>query len=401
MDYSSQEIVNLLSSNMMLLSSYPIGYVNKLQNENESMKDEINHLRESNSNLRKRNFDYRDELDQVKKRKREREREEDPIRVVKFRKNKDSLNDEEISRLISNIKNLKDMENLNEKYRSVRHNEMLYKMCNLHGPLKKINNMVGLESVKKEIFKKIIYYLKNPNNEEYLHTVLSGPPGVGKTELAKIYGEIFSKLGILKTNKFTQIKRDNLVAEYLGQTSHRTKKLLEEAMGGVLFLDEAYSLGNREKRDSFAKEAIDMINQYLSERKNDFMFVIAGYEKELDDCFFSINPGLKRRFSTFFNIDKYSSDELSEIFKSKIRESKYELDVKDNELKDFFKINMDKFENYAGDVEKLINEMKYCQSYRTFSENINSKKMIFKDLINSVKIFKEKEDKSYLNNLYI
>lgn len=399
MDYSSQEIVNLLSSNMMLLSSYPIGYVNKLQNENESMKDEINHLRESNSNLRKRNFDYRDELDQVKKRKRE--REEDPIRVVKFRKNKDSLNDEEISRLISNIKNLKDMENLNEKYRSVRHNEMLYKMCNLHGPLKKINNMVGLESVKKEIFKKIIYYLKNPNNEEYLHTVLSGPPGVGKTELAKIYGEIFSKLGILKTNKFTQIKRDNLVAEYLGQTSHRTKKLLEEAMGGVLFLDEAYSLGNREKRDSFAKEAIDMINQYLSERKNDFMFVIAGYEKELDDCFFSINPGLKRRFSTFFNIDKYSSDELSEIFKSKIRESKYELDVKDNELKDFFKINMDKFENYAGDVEKLINEMKYCQSYRTFSENINSKKMIFKDLINSVKIFKEKEDKSYLNNLYI
>ena len=398
MEYSNQELLNLLSSNMMLLSSYPIGYVTKIQNENESMREEINHLRESNCNLRKRNFDYRDEIDQVKKRKRERE---EPIRIVKFRKNKDSLNEEEISRLISNIKNLKDMENLNERYRSVRHNEMLYKMCNLYEPLKKINNMVGLESVKKEIFKKIIYYLKNPNNDEYLHTVISGPPGVGKTELAKIYGEIFSKLGILKRNKFTQIKRDNLVAEYLGQTSHRTKKLLEEAMGGVLFLDEAYSLGSKEKRDSFAKEAIDMINQYLSERKNDFMFVIAGYEKELDDCFFSINPGLKRRFSTFFNIDKYSSDELSEIFKSKLIESKYELDVKDEELKDFFKINMDKFENYAGDVEKLINEMKYCQSYRTFSENTNSKKMIFKDIINSVKIFKEKEDKTYLNNLYI
>ena len=73
-------------------------------------------------------------------------------------------------------------------------------------------------------------------------------------------------------------------------------------MGGVVFLDEAYSLGNEEKRDSFSKEAIDMINQYLSEKKNEFMMIVAGYDDELDKCFFSYNPGLKRRFSSYYKI---------------------------------------------------------------------------------------------------
>ena len=94
----------------------------------------------------------------------------------------------------------------------------------------------------------------------------------------------------------------------------KTRELLEKASGGVLFIDEAYSLGNSEKRDSFSKEAIDMINQYLSENKNDLMVIIAGYDEELDKCFFAYNPGLKRRFSSYYKIEGYDYNELIDIF---------------------------------------------------------------------------------------
>jgi SpoVK/Ycf46/Vps4 family AAA+-type ATPase len=217
-----------------------------------------------------------------------------------------------------------------------------------------------------------------------------GPPGVGKTKIARIYSDIFVRLGILKTDKFIEIKKDDLVAKYLGQTSYRTKELLESAMGGVIFLDEAYSLGNSEQRDSFAKEAIDMINQYLSERKKDFMFVIAGYEDDLDKCFFSFNRGLKRRFSHWIDVSKYTKEELVKIFEAKIIELGYKLDEKlDNkELNKFFELNYSKFENYAGDIEKFINYLKYEQSFRSFRENSQNKIIIKNDLIDAISKFK-------------
>lgn len=400
-----QNVTELLSRNLILLSSYPIGYIQNLQEEIKHLKKEIDNLDISNKNLRSKNYQYLDELDSLRNEKNcKRKRDDNDIgkyKIIKHKKSKESFDEDQIDEIVRSIKNLEDMEKVNEKYKNIKHNEILLKMCLLNEPLKKLNKMVGLDHVKKEIFKKIIYYLKNPNNDEYLHSVISGPPGVGKTELAKIYGEIFSKLGILKNRKFVQIKRDDLVAQYLGQTSHRTKKLLEDSLGGVLFLDEAYSLGSSDKVDSYSKEAIDMINQYLSEKKNDFMFIIAGYETELNKCFFSINPGLKRRFSTFFNIDKYSSDELLEIFKLKLANAKYNLNIDDIKMKDFFKSNFKKFSNYAGDIEKLINEMKYVQSFRTFSNNIDSKDMIYDDLQVAIKIFKEEEDRSFLSHLYV
>ena len=400
METMNSDLVDLLSQNIFWLTSYPLNYIQSLTSENTSLKEEVDYLRESNKNLRKKSYEYKDELDNSKKRKRDEEELKIKIKVHKFRRCNESFNEKKIQEMISNIKNLEDMEDINKFYKNVRHNELLLKICYLNIPLSKINKMVGLSNIKKDIFKKIIYYIKNPNNEEYLHTVISGPPGVGKTELAKIYGEIFSKLGILKNSKFIQIKRDDLIAQYLGQTSHRTKKLLEDAMGGVLFLDEAYSLGNDDRKDSYAKESIDMINQYLSEQKNNFMMIIAGYENELDKCFFSVNPGLKRRFSNFLNINGYSYEELVKIFKSKVKDVNYELDINEGKLNDFFKVNKLKFTNYAGDIEKLINEMKYCQSFRTFTKNITCNKMTADDLVNGLKIFKE-EDRSFLNNLYI
>jgi SpoVK/Ycf46/Vps4 family AAA+-type ATPase len=316
--------------------------------------------------------------------------------LKKYYPNQESWSEDKIKEYFKNLKCLKDIISLKDELYKIRHNEKMLKLYNIIRPIKKLDNMIGLDNVKQEIFKIVIYFIQNPHTDEYLHTVISGPPGVGKTELAKIYSEIFVRLGILKTDKFIIIKRDDLVAEYLGQTSHRTKKLLESAMGGVVFLDEGYSLGNYEKRDSFAKEAIDMINQYLSERKKDFMFVIAGYEQDLEKCFFSFNKGLKRRFSHWINIEKYTNEELVKIFELKIKELGYGLDlaIGKKDLGNFFEKNYRKFENYAGDIEKFINYIKYEQSFRCFRDFEQNKIININDLKNSIDKFGEvKTDK--------
>jgi SpoVK/Ycf46/Vps4 family AAA+-type ATPase len=260
--------------------------------------------------------------------------------------------------------------------------------------------MVGLQDVKSDIFKKIIYYMQNPFDEktgcnEYLHTIISGPPGVGKTEFAKIYADIFVRLGILKSDKFIEIKRDDLVGEYLGQTSHRTRDLLDSAMHGVLFLDEAYSLGNEEKRDSFSKEAIDMINQYLSEKKGKFMFIIAGYEDDLEQCLFAYNKGLKRRFHSHYHINGYEPDELNKIFLSKIALTNFTIDIPNEKLVKFFTDNKSSFAYFGGDIEKLFNEIKQCQALRTFNLNTKTKEITMDDITNSLKHLNARKKKEY------
>jgi SpoVK/Ycf46/Vps4 family AAA+-type ATPase len=255
--------------------------------------------------------------------------------------------------------------------------------------------MVGLEDIKKDVFKKIIYHIMNPtNNEDYLNTIISGPPGVGKTEFAKIYGELFVNLGILKNNNFIQIKRDDLVGKYLGETSMKTKQILENAIGGVLFLDEAYSLGNTEKRDSFSKEAIDMINVYLSEKKGQFMFIIAGYMDDIESCFFAYNKGLKRRFHSHYNITGYNPNEMKDIFIRKVIENKYNNMVDSNILLTFFTENMKRFNYFAGDIEKLFNEIKQCQALRIFNTNKISKDILYEDITAAMqeKLFEKSDE---------
>jgi SpoVK/Ycf46/Vps4 family AAA+-type ATPase len=154
-------------------------------------------------------------------------------------------------------------------------------------------------------------------------------------------------------------------------------------MGGVVFLDEAYSLGNAEGKDSFAKEAIDMINQYLSERKKDFMFIVAGYSDDLEKCFFAFNKGLKRRFAHKFTIKSYSSEELGKIFVGKIKTRGYTLDSS-IDVNKFFKSNKERFGAYGGDVEKFVNYIKYDQSLRCFKANISNKIITLQDMETAV-----------------
>jgi SpoVK/Ycf46/Vps4 family AAA+-type ATPase len=147
----------------------------------------------------------------------------------------------------------------------------------------------------------------------------------------------------------------------------KTQKAIDEANGGVLFIDEAYSLGNEEKRDSYAKECIDTINQNLTENRKKFICIIAGYPNELEKCFFSFNPGLKRRFPFKFSIEKYNCEELRDIFLKMLKESKWKLNEEDlniNKLTEFFKNNIDDFPNFGGDIENLLVQCKFMHSRR-------------------------------------
>jgi SpoVK/Ycf46/Vps4 family AAA+-type ATPase len=210
-----------------------------------------------------------------------------------------------------------------------------------------------------------------------MHTVIYGPPGTGKTEIAKIIGSIFSKLGILTKGTFKKVTRSDLVAGYLGQTAIKTKDVVKECLGGVLFIDEAYALGNQEKRDSFSKECIDTLCEALSDYKDNLMVIIAGYETDLNECFFKYNQGLSSRFTWRFQIDHYNAAELYNIFIKKINESGWTLDNSNMNVNvKWFEKNKGVFKFYGRDVETLFAKTKIAHSKRVFCLDVSLKKIL-------------------------
>ena len=224
-----------------------------------------------------------------------------------------------------------------------------------------------------------------------MHTVIYGPPGTGKTEIAKIMGRIFSKLNVLSTGKFKKVTRADLIAGYLGQTAIKTKEVMERSLGGVLFIDEAYALGNKEKRDSFSKECIDTLCEGLSDHKNNLMVIIAGYEKELKECFFNYNGGLDSRFTWRFHIDNYTPDELKLIFEKKVKDANWKLqkNIKTN----WFEKNMEYFKYYGRDMETLFAKTKIAHAKRVFCMKKEEKTIISKkDLERGLRMFLDNDE---------
>lgn len=237
--------------------------------------------------------------------------------------------------------------------------------------LLELQKIIGMKELKNSIFYQIIYYLQNlhQKSDDYLHTVILGSPGCGKTTVAKIIGELYSNLGILKNHTFTIAKRSDLIGEYLGQTTIKTSKLLKSCIGGVLFIDEIYSLGpgSKDRKDSYSKEAIDALNLFLSEHKKDFCCIIAGYEKEVKECFFSVNQGLERRFQWVHKIQTYTPEELSDICFKKIKDIEWQTCVTSNEMINLIKSHDLIFKNAGGDIENLITKAKMVHARRVFS----------------------------------
>lgn len=277
-----------------------------------------------------------------------------------------------------------------------------------------LNNMIGMKELKLTLFYQIVYYLQNMHmkgNNEYLHAVITGPPGTGKTSVAEIIGNIYKKMGILSSHaKFTVAKREDFIAPYLGQTAIKTRMLLEQCVGGVLFIDEAYALGpGQTDKDSFSKEAIDTLNAFLSEHKRDFCCIIAGYEEDIQRCFFKVNQGLERRFQWVHRITEYNSHELALIMEKMIEENQWEINATTEELATFIEENKQYFKNFGGDIETFLSKCKMSHARRVFSLEDRHRFVLLMEDLQQAKLLLEKnrlmeeENKSaeILAHLYI
>ena len=256
------------------------------------------------------------------------------------------------------LNTLEDLINITKlSYTTEKDNQDIQSLRVIKSNLVQLNNMVGLEELKKQIVYQILFFIQKLNSNEMMHTALMGPPGVGKTTVAKILAGIYKKLGFLTKGKLICVSREDLVGQFLGETAIKTRSVLEKSIGNVLFIDEAYSLGSGNDRssDSYAKECVDTLTAFLSEHTKNFICIIAGYEKELQTCFFAGNPGLDRRFPWKYTLPTYKHRELKSIFvillqqkKWKIRniQKKDTIEYLDNILKD----NSKYFANYRGFV---------------------------------------------------
>ena len=187
-----------------------------------------------------------------------------------------------------------------------------YKEC-----LKKLDGMVGLAAVKKEItnlaaFLNLQIRRGESNTFQGKHYVFTGNPGTGKTTVARIMADVFKTLGIIARGQLVEADRSKLVAGYSGQTAIKTNQLIDTAMGGVLFIDEAYTLKSNDS-DSFGSEAIDTLLKRLEDDRGKFICIVAGYTDQMHD-FIDSNPGLKSRFTQTIHFDDYTPDELTQIF---------------------------------------------------------------------------------------
>ena len=197
--------------------------------------------------------------------------------------------------------------------------------------LAELDGYIGLQTVKEEVHNLInmasVYQLRRqhdlPTTDMSLHLVVTGNPGTGKTMMARMMARIYRSLDILSRGQLVEVDRSGLVAGYVGQTAIKTQKVIEKAMGGVLFIDEAYALNGRSEND-FGQEAIDTILKAMEDHRDDLVVIVAGYT-DLMDRFIHSNPGLESRFNRFLLFDDYTTDEMVEIFRMQCKKGCYQL----------------------------------------------------------------------------
>ena len=194
-----------------------------------------------------------------------------------------------------------------------------------------LDSYIGLQTVKEEVHNLInmasVYQLRRqhdlPTTDMSLHLVFTGNPGTGKTMMARMMARIYRSLDILSRGQLVEVDRSGLVAGYVGQTAIKTQKVIEKAMGGVLFIDEAYALNGRSEND-FGQEAIDTILKAMEDHRDDLVVIVAGYT-DLMDRFIHSTPGLESRFNRFLLFDDYTTDELVELFRMQSKKGCYQL----------------------------------------------------------------------------
>ena len=204
-----------------------------------------------------------------------------------------------------------------------------------------------------------------------------GNPGTGKTTVARIVGRMYFQLGLLSKGHFTEVSRTDLIAGYQGQTALKVKNVIEKAKGGVLFIDEAYSITENDNTDSYGRECLTELTKALEDSRDDLIVIVAGYTDPMNH-FFESNPGLKSRFNYFINFENYSSTELLDILETIARKDDYQIDDKLKEIllnyfNDKLESNLTNFSN-GRFVRNLYEDLIMNQAVRIDqSENLTSK----------------------------
>jgi SpoVK/Ycf46/Vps4 family AAA+-type ATPase len=332
---------------------------------------------------------------------------------------------------IETIQDLLDVIDANPDLPNVEYNIDLKLLHNIRKELGQINDMIGLKTFKANLLDQLLYFVQglHENTEhDYKHLIIYGPPGTGKSQIAKLVGQMYAKLGTFKnsTGVFKKVTRADLVAGYLGQTAIKTEKVVKECLGGVLFIDEAYTLGcgvsgtssdpNMEdgeggsRGDNFSKECIDTLCEALSNYKDDLMVIIAGYEKDIQHQFLSLNPGLSSRFIWRLTIDDYSAAELQQIFMARVKDNGWSwVDGIEDEVTTWFskKCALGAFKYFGRDMEQLFTYCKIAHGRRVYGRPIEERRRFtIADLDRGYEIFmkhadaKQKETKKMPEQFY-
>jgi SpoVK/Ycf46/Vps4 family AAA+-type ATPase len=242
--------------------------------------------------------------------------------------------------------------------------------------LNELNSLTGLSSVKQSLWD-FVTYLKFLNerkkhglktmDEFSVHCVFTGNPGTGKTTVARKLGRIFKAMGLLRSGHIVEVDRSALVGQFIGETAQKTDKVVNEASGGMLFIDEAYSLIKKGSNQDFGQEAIDILLKRMEDKKDDFVVIAAGYPAGMEELITS-NPGLKSRFTHFFHFEDYSPDELISIFRQMAGEEDFIITEDAVELlkKEFTRLYRKRDESFgnARVAKKYLNDIKLSVSRR-------------------------------------
>ncbi len=236
--------------------------------------------------------------------------------------------------------------------------------------------IIGLSSVKESV-QSLVDYLEVINERKQLglkaldkisvHATFLGNPGTGKTTVARLMGKIFKGMGLLPNGNVIEVDRSALVGQYVGETAQKTEKIIEEAMGKVLFIDEAYTLVKKGATNDFGQEAIDVLLKRMEDRKGEFFVIVAGYPDLMTD-FLDANPGLKSRFTHHFQFEDYTPDEMMLIFRKMVLDEDYRIseDAEKQLLKEFTKLYRARDKNFgnARTVRKVFEDSKMQVSKR-------------------------------------
>jgi len=226
-----------------------------------------------------------------------------------------------------------------------------------------------MEQIKESILNHLLFLLSNIKygDQGMNHIVITGPPGAGKTTLARILGELYHDIGSLSTDNFIVAKNTDLVGKYCGHTAANTRDMFEKARHGVILIDEITNIGSGGEgphNDVFSHQCIDTINQCLSEMKNDILCIICGYADRIEKDFFSYNKGLERRFPYRYNIKTYNASDLRKIFIHIIERNGWFID--ESILTESLFSDKSIFRNNGGSIELLFDKCRNSYIHRNF-----------------------------------